>query len=284
MKIILGGAQIGMKYGVSNVSAFSRENSYDLLQNALKTGINTIDIASNYGASHEIIREFGVDHFMIHSKLPSIKGYNNSHRNIDVEYRILFELEKLLKELNTDSIHTLYFHSEDDIEIANDPKIYDLLKSLKKEGVIKSFGASIYSKNNLNDVFDTVQIPLNYIQGNDMLNIYKPLKTVICRSIFLQGVLLGTGNLEKDFINKHGLSNWHNFLDSKGINPLQLCLAYAKMNCSSIVLGFDNSEQLLETMELINNVNDKALRDILEEEMWRNYILQLDILKDPRLW
>ena len=50
MKIILGGAQIGMKYGVSNVSAFSRENSYDLLENALKTGINTIDIASNYGA------------------------------------------------------------------------------------------------------------------------------------------------------------------------------------------------------------------------------------------
>ena len=284
MKIILGGAQIGMKYGVSNVSAFSRENSYDLLENALKTGINTIDIASNYGASHEIIREFGVDHFMIHSKLPSIKGYNNSHRNIDVKYRILFEVEKLLKELNTDSIHTLYFHSEDDIEIANDPEVCDLLKSLKKEGVIKSFGASIYSEYTLNDVFDTVQIPSNYIQGNDMLNIYKPLKTVICRSIFLQGVLLGTGNLAEDFINKHGLSNWHNFLDSKGINPLQLCLAYAKMNCSSIVLGFDNSEQLLETMELINDVNDKALRDILEEEIWRNYILQLDILKDPRLW
>ena len=250
----------------------------------LKTGINTIDLASNYGLSHEILREFGVDHFMIHSKLPSIKRYDNSHRNIDFESRILFEVEKLLSELNTDSIHTLYFHSEDDIEIANDPNICDLLKSLKNQGVIKSLGASIYSDHNLNDVFDTVQIPLNYIQGNDMLNNYRPTKNVICRSIFLQGVLLGTGNLEKGFIIKYGLNDWYNFLDSKGINPLQLCLAYAKMNCSSIVLGFDNSEQLLETTERIQNVNYSEFRDIFDEEIWRNYILQIDILKDPRLW
>ena len=65
MNFILGGAQLGSKYGISNSNAFSKKNSFKILEAALKNNINDLDLAINYGDSHKIVGEFDSNLFKI---------------------------------------------------------------------------------------------------------------------------------------------------------------------------------------------------------------------------
>ena len=58
-KIILGGAQFGMPYGISRKNnRINRNEKYRILSFAHKNGINSIDLAQTYGKSEEIVGNY----------------------------------------------------------------------------------------------------------------------------------------------------------------------------------------------------------------------------------
>ena len=73
MKLALGTAQFGMKYGISNVSGkVSQEGGKAILKYAASAGIDTIDTAMAYGDSEQVLGDIGVEAFKVVTKLPEI--------------------------------------------------------------------------------------------------------------------------------------------------------------------------------------------------------------------
>ena len=72
-RIVLGGAQLGLPYGILNGGeTLSREEVARILDTAVDHGIDAIDTAIAYGQSESIIGETAQNRFKIISKLPPI--------------------------------------------------------------------------------------------------------------------------------------------------------------------------------------------------------------------
>ena len=54
-KIILGTAQLGMKYGINNYGSLSKNESFNILDFAFENKIEYLDIAESYGNVIELL-------------------------------------------------------------------------------------------------------------------------------------------------------------------------------------------------------------------------------------
>ena len=106
-KLILGTAQLGLKYGINN--EFGKPSSYDsfkILNTAYDSGIKTLDTAESYGNSHKLIGSF-IKKF--NKKFKIITKFSEYTTEDDIETK-LFDF---LNQLNVDYIDTLMFHNYD---------------------------------------------------------------------------------------------------------------------------------------------------------------------------
>ena len=84
-RIVLGGAQLGLPYGILNGGeTLSREEVACILDTAVDHGIDSIDTAIAYGQSESIIGETSQNRFNIISKLILEKTILCSHFCCDV--------------------------------------------------------------------------------------------------------------------------------------------------------------------------------------------------------
>ena len=139
-------------------------------------------------------------HFKI-SKLPIEK----SEKKIEDYFRT--KIKYYNKSHITKKIKVLYLH-ENSLKITSNYKILKVLKKLKKDKVVKNFGVSIYSENELifaikNNLYKYIQIPLNLADSYFFFKYKKKLskKIIIARSIVLQGTLLNSV-IKKNFQNQ----------------------------------------------------------------------------------
>jgi predicted aldo/keto reductase-like oxidoreductase len=73
MKLAIGTAQFGMRYGISNVSGkVSLADGEAILKYAASAGIDTIDTAMAYGDSEQVLGNIGLEGFNVVKKLPEI--------------------------------------------------------------------------------------------------------------------------------------------------------------------------------------------------------------------
>ena len=276
MKLILGGAQLGLSYGITNKNSFSFDNSIKILDQALKSGFTEIDLAYNYGKSHEIINEFGVNKFKIHTKLPSIKNIDNINKIID----------ELFESIDCQKIEVLYLHDSTDLKLDSFEKILKKLIEIQKNGLVKKIGVSIYDEDENIKYFDVIQCPLNITNTKDFHSLRNNFlnSEIYGRSIFLQGILTGI-NIPNDFMNRFELYKWFEFLKSEEVNPLELALASViNSKPNGIVVGFNNATQVIEFSELLNNLNLDLHKKLLDSNVFSRYVKNINILKDPRKW
>ena len=127
MNFILGGAQLGSKYGISNSNAFSKKNSFKILEAALKNNINDLDLAINYGDSHKIVGEFDSNLFNINTKIPSLQNVKNPLEKCK-NY-----IDNIFNDLKTNKINTIFFHDENDIHLEKIHEIFAYMEELKSK-------------------------------------------------------------------------------------------------------------------------------------------------------
>ena len=263
MKIALGTAQWGLKYGISNQSEIPTDEALtNILSIAKSAGITLLDTASTYGDAETRIGQLSLNEFDIVTKIitSDSKGLTNNQVRASIEA------------LNQETLYGVLFH--DPNNLIENKRLWDELKQNKQEGKINKIGYSLYEPKQLdqlleNDIIpDLVQLPFNVLDRK-----FEPYFTYLkerrieihIRSIFLQGLLFKKGSElpEKLKLLKPAIDRLQSLSEKFNQSILNICLGYVlqKELIDYCIVGIDNENQLRE----IINTNKFYPKELIYE-------------------
>ncbi len=281
-KIILGTAQFGMNYGISNskgkINFIEIIKILDLLK---KKKLNFLDTASSYDLSESEIGKYYlkskkkfniITKYTLKNKGDIFKQYEDSIKNLKYKPKVIMA------------------HSYKDYL---DKNFRTSLFKLKKKFKISKIGVSIYNKPELYSIIklktpNIIQVPCNILDkrfiSKDVVELVNKKKIEIhARSIFLQGLLFKSKRdiikkfkdakdvikkLEKLCI-KHNLKLWE----------LSLIWAYQKKEIKKLIIGVDTQKQLQKNLRTIKKkINTSLIKEIEKINLNNSKIIK------PYLW
>lgn len=283
-KLVLGTAQIGSKYGITNSQVISNNEIKEIFNFCKINNINRIDTAASYTQSENIIGKHINDDWIINTKLPNIPN-----DIIDIYTFILNKVNDSIKRLNIRSINCLFVHNSETLFSKNSDKVYKSLLLLKKKKLIKKIGISVYTPKELDKVlgyyeFDYIQIPINifnqsFVNNNNLKKLASNNILIQARSIFLQGLLLvEEKKLPTKLTNEKKIWKiWYEWINDHNLNKLDVCLSFVLSfnEIKEIIFGIGNFQNLVE---IAHSKNKKIPYFPIE------LIDQNSKILDPRLW
>ena len=288
MHLILGTAQLGLNYGITNTNLKpSLSQALSILNKAYNNKIYMFDTAQAYGDSE--------------SKL-GIFNQNKSNTTIITKIHIVDNISiksfvsKSIANLQCKSLDVLLLH---DYTYLNNKMVIENLLKLQQQNLIQNLGVSVY---NVEEAIDSLskpyikylQIPVNFLdqQWNNTTfqDLIKKRNDVFIyvRSIFLQGILVN------DIIKWPKITNIDNQIYFDKItklvekyqlkNKVNLCVSYIKsLNwINGVVFGVDNEIQLIENIALFKSsrtLNTKELNHI--QNIFKSVPVELT---NPKFW
>jgi len=281
-KLVLGTAQLGMKYGIANKRGQpSKKESLKLLKTAWNEGIRYFDTAPDYKSEliiGEFVKSYGIhNEIQILTKLPLVRKEN------DWKSFIERSIENSLNNLTCHQIKVLFFHNAKDSLLLFENE--DFFKNLLNDYSISSLGVSVYEPHEIERIrncrFDLAfQFPFNLLDDRfDKNNVSKGKR--YARSIFLQGFLASSDLAE----NAPGfLKDYHSLLiedyKKNNLRLIQQAFKYVTESKSIdfFIFGVDSVSQLkqLFNLDLSISVNTTIIKN------WRSAIPHEVI--DPRKW
>lgn len=187
--LILGTAQVEPSYGAARETMVSNQNWKEILAEAWACGFTALDTAALYPRAHTTI---GRSDWKgeVHTKLASLGSLEH-------------DFEEAKSDLQGKEISLVYFHRVpmNSAEVIEARKLAIALR--KKEAI--AVGLSVYHPAELQPALDIeeithVQIPLSALDqrflGKAINQLKSHGKTVIVRSVFLQGLLASQAPLE----------------------------------------------------------------------------------------
>jgi aryl-alcohol dehydrogenase-like predicted oxidoreductase len=282
-RIVLGGAQLGLPYGIlNNGESLGDAQVAEILDTAFEFGINQIDTAIAYGNSEALIGTHGQGRFAIISKLPPIPDVCT-----DVQGWVGEQITSSLSRLRVTRLDALLLHQPSDLTGKHGDNLFSAISQLKKNQLIKRFGLSIYSPHDLDGILedfelDVVQTPFNVFDQRINAHIERLSSLGIeihARSIFLQGVLLTSHSTRPTFFDRwnNELSRFDAWVKETGQSAMQCCLSFALQNqgISKIVIGSTSAQSLSEVMRCVQTTSNFASP---------NFDITDETLIDPRKW
>jgi aryl-alcohol dehydrogenase-like predicted oxidoreductase len=282
-RIVLGGAQLGLPYGILNGGeTLSREEVARILDTAIALGIDSIDTAIAYGQSESIIGETAQNRFNIISKLPPLPlGVSN------VSEWVHTQVDASLARLNCKSLDALLLHRPQDLVEQRGAELYAAINSLKIKKIIQRFGISIYAPDELDGIIgkfdiDVVQAPLNVFDRR-ILGVIDQLTArnikVHVRSVFLQGVLIASPKDRPQRFQpwSEHFAQFDTWVHSTGLSAMACCLGFAlqQPGVAKLVIGTTSAESLAEIMNSVPNMYLEVPADLRSSS---------EQLIDPRIW
>jgi len=285
MKLILGTAQFGSRYGIANTHGkIAFKEAEEILKTAQAAGVDMIDTAIAYGDSERMLGQIGVADWHIITKLPPAP---TNHINLsDWAYH---KIEGSLDRLQIDRLYGLLLHRSEILLREQGEMLYSTLQDLKAQELVSKIGVSIYGPEELDKIvpsfpFDLVQAPLNIldrriITSGWLSNLHKMGVDVHTRSIFLQGLLLMRAEGRPDQF-KRWQSLWMHWdqwqLENK-VTALEACLSFvfAHAEIDRVIVGVDNKTHLKEILVAIENAKPLPPMEIFSED--------IDLI-DPSRW
>lgn len=291
MKIVLGTAQFGMPYGITNtnLSVPCDAEFRSILDCAIDKNISLIDTAQAYGNATSRLAYY---HSTSYKKFDVInKILRAAPINAEQLDDIRDELRSELKKLQIKSFDTIMLHYGPSV---NEYVTNDFLVKLKTDDYCKKVGISInnqdefYALDNKID-FDVVQLPYSIINQNILnqkfTNYFEKNNVEIhVRSIFLQGLLLS----EKIPSYLAPINSYIKSIStlSKKLNASikTLCFLFSltNNNIKKIIVGVQTRKELEENIACYY----QAL-EILEEGIdidWSKYNCIQEELINPSCW
>ena len=262
-KLVIGTAQFGQDYGITNVSGKVSETEVtEILNKARFHGIKTLDTARAYGDSENVLGKAGIDDFDIITKLPSFESASSG-----LEGFCDRSLQCSLSNLQISSIDTVLLHRPEELLGVNGRCIFRSLASLKDKGLVKKIGISIYSPEILADIIskysiDVVQAPLNIfdrriISSGWLRKLADKNISFIARSVFLQGILLADPIDLPVYFHKWNLhfEKWINFLQENSLSALEASLQFVAQapEVDKLIVGVESESQFSEIIGALGN-------------------------------
>jgi aryl-alcohol dehydrogenase-like predicted oxidoreductase len=284
-KLVLGTASLKEGYGVARSKKSKSLKEIEIfIKTAQQLGINDFDTAPSYGSA-----EVFLGSFLDKSTNPKISS-KLTLTGINHEEIIRKSVEQSLENLQISTIETLYLHDESSLLREDGQELFSALKRLQSDGFINKIGVSAYSLKVLQDNFsqfpnlDAFQVPENIcdrrlLHSSYLSELHLRNKTLIIRSIFLQGLLLMDPKSIPLQLRecKDELESLHSFAKGNNLKTLDMCLAYARAItwCDGVLIGAQDVAQLTEIAN-----SDHTLPDGWEKSVMRI----VDGLIDPRNW
>jgi len=276
MNLCLGTVQFGMDYGVQGNKRPLLSESLRMLDYAAANGIDTFDTAAGYAIAEEIIGVW----------IEKNPGLRNRVKIISKAAPC--DLRQSLVRMGLDFLDGYLLHNPKDIF---DDTIVDELVRLKKDGLAKKIGVSVYEHNEALHAISKVgliQLPYNILDRRMQCVFTAAEKsdcTIHARSAFLQGLLLMKPENLPSFLlaARPILRDIDALCAAAGLSRKQLAIGYVKQTAgiSHLVFGVDNLEQLKEFIHIFNQDCDSAVinevakkfenidEDIIMPNRWR---------------
>lgn len=280
-QIVLGTAQLGLKYGVSNRTGKpSVDESVKIIKTAWENGVHFFDTAQDYGSSEEVLGEAFV-------RLKLTKQVKVISKTTERQPDII----KSLKRLKIDSLYGFLLHNEKQLDLWDE--YLPIFKESKRQRLIRYAGISIYSSDYakralLNSGVDIVGLPFNVFDQRALTEKWFDLakkngKQIFVRSVYLQGLLLM--NLDK-LPPKMGfaataLRNYQDFCLQLNMTQQEVALAFVLQYAgnSKIIIGAETSRQVKDNTRKITKLSKLKLpKDILSLSQTDRRII------NPQLW
>ena len=277
-KLALGTVQFGLDYGILNTTGQAPlEEVKKVLKLAKEHNIDTLDTASSYGNSEEVLGKIGVNDFKIVTKTISLQlGVDN----------VLQSFYQSLTDLNTTNVDGLLIHNIEDAKDKQFDILYKELDKLKKDKLINKIGFSTYTPDQVdflldNFDFDLIQVPFNVfdtrlIEGNQLNLLNKKDVEIHARSVFLQGILLNFKYLDSSFSKwTTQFEDYQKMVKNSGLSLLEYALNFAlnTQEIDKVLVGVNNEKQLRE-----------VFKSVKEQEALSSYSICDVNLLNPSLW
>lgn len=272
---ILGSAQFGFHYGITNSSGMTEREEVERTINAAKNhGASFIDTAAGYGLAEERIGNINSD-LKIITKL-AIKS----------ELDLQSQLQDSLQRLKCNSVELVLIHDTD--EFFKPDKLTANLASLQKikdDGLCKKTGFSLYHPSQsklLTQVIhpDVLQVPLNiwnqeFISSGELARLKTIGIEIHARSLFLQGVLLADSLPEGVDFMADTFSGWTQYLNNNELTAISACRSFAEKQTlvDCWILGFENKHQV-----------DDFFQTSITDNDWTQLACSNPSIVDPSQW
>ena len=281
-KLIIGTAQFHKRYSLTKTK-ISKKGAKKLIEFLKKKKLLFFDDALTYNFSKTLKNlKLNGSNFKFITKKPKYDG------NLDYEKKILKILNKNLFESNLKKYDSILLHNTLGLNKSEIINSINFLKKLKKIGLTKSIGFSIYNKKDFYNLRkylkpDIIQAPVNifdqeFLDYNFQKRLKKDKIKFHARSIFLQGLLV-TDKVPKYFdkIKPH-IKYWNSFCQKNKISKIDGCLNFVN-NYSfikKIVVGIQSINEL-------NQILNFKKKNMDFKKQFKNLKLQKKYTK-PYLW
>ncbi len=272
-QLTLGTAKLGMPtYGFSD--GYALTDPVNFLLRSLNKGISFIDTSPRYGNSEELIGKA----LKLSKKKPSIstKIDNLVTNSCNTSNTMIESIKQSISKLNS-PIDICYLH-QNDIEIISDKYVHQGVKVLKDSNMVKEFGTSVYSEEELIysldcGIYDWVQIPVNILDTSfyHLAKNHISKTKIAARSVFLQGLIFNAQRARTNIKDRNQLLDTLDQLrklsSEFGINIQQLSVAYLSSleKINQIIVGTISDKKLSENMVSIKMQLNQSLISSVEK-------------------
>lgn len=259
-RLVLGTAQLGMNYGISNRTGKPDfKTGQAIVETAWKAGIREFDTAQGYGNSEKVLgkifRSLGISNEV---KVVSKFHPDLNHLELDDLNR---SLDTTLRNLNISTLHGIMLHKEGLLELW-DKGLGEKLNGIIESGLSEYLGVSVYSPDKALKALKTegiffVQLPSNLLDRRfEKSGVFELAenkeKQIYVRSIFLQGLLLLNSNEMPIKMKFAGtvLETLEDLTQELGLSKQDMAISYAKHAYpnAKIVFGVDGPEQVKDNL------------------------------------
>lgn len=287
-RLALGTVQFGLNYGIANKTGqIDIREVREILKEAKREGITTLDTAIAYGTSEASLGSVGIESWQVITKLPP-----KPQHCTDLAAWVRDEVDASLRRMHTNKIKGLLLHKADDLLTEYGDELFDAMSSLKKEGNIESIGISIYNPDEIEHYLqrfeiDLIQTPMNIfdrrlLTTGKLTRLQERRIEVHVRSAFLQGLLLMKEQDIPPYFHQwqEHIKKFHTWLRDNHLSPLVACLQFLKQltptPIAKIIVGVDS---LFQLRQIIDAFRQDIILDFPQ-------VLEIDDpgLINPTLW
>ena len=269
--LVLGTAQLGLRYGIANTTGMPAESTaYDLIAAAVAEGVTEIDTARAYGASERrigIALETAADSSIhVITKLAPLTHLPSAAEAVAAAQASLAASRAALSRSRLD---TLLLHRAED-RLNWNGAVWNLLRSEQIAGRIGRLGVSAQSPAEALQALDDpsvvhLQFPYNVLDSRwhdagvvDKLQ-RRPDVTVHTRSTLLQGLLTLPQDAPWPGIDAQSTAKVRDSLkvlarDFRDGDVIDLCVAFVRSHAwiDGVVMGMETIGQLRANLELFS--------------------------------
>jgi aryl-alcohol dehydrogenase-like predicted oxidoreductase len=265
--MVLGTAQLGMNYGIANETGQPAvDEAVAIVREAWVNGLTFLDTAKDYHNCEDILG-MAIREMKISKDISIISKLSPAHDPCDVDW-IAPSVEESLTCLGVECLWGLMLHREAWLKVWDDG-LGERLVRLKKEGIVRYIGVSVYSVEGarsaiLNPDMDIIQLPCNLwdqrmLEGGVFELARRENKLCFVRSIYLQGLLTMSPEAVKRRLPfaVEAVRRWTGLVMECRCKPDELAMKFALSLESPIVVGVDNVSHMKRNISLMSS---EALR------------------------